>query len=307
MPERGAWSVRYLRVIGRLYRDGRLRLRPCYLTTEAPWTDREGSGDSPLAVELLAGTGESLGRYPLRVYSQCTFDGRPATDAVRGWVPFHPDTHAVRFTNRGRVVHEIRRAERPPEISLTWRPSEEVHGRHRITWEARAARPAALQFFLRFSHTGGRTWQRVGWRTEEREAPVDFDQLPGGERCLLAIVATDGIDTTTVESPPFAVSLKPCLASIVAPVDGAVVAPGGPVHLIGQGFWMEESRIERERLRWASSLDGDLGRGASVRVDRLSEGRHRITLAAGEGNRVGTESITVTVSDGGSSRPVAAS
>ena len=191
--------------------------------------------------------------------------------------------------------------------SLTWRPSEEVHGRHRITWEARAARPAALQFFLRFSHTGGRTWQRVGWRTEEREAPVDFDQLPGGERCLLAIVATDGIDTTTVESPPFAVSLKPCLASIVAPVDGAVVAPGGPVHLIGQGFWMEESRIERERLRWASSLDGDLGRGASVRVDRLSEGRHRITLAAGEGNRVGTESITVTVSDGGSSRPVAAS
>lgn len=114
-------------------------------------------------------------------------------------------------------------------------------------------------------------------------------------------------DTTAVESPPFAVSLKPCLPSIVAPVDGAVVAPGELLQLVGQGFWMEESRVERERLHWASSLDGDLGRGASVRVERLSEGRHRITLAAGEGNRVGTESVTVTVSGGGPSRPPAGS
>ena len=49
MPARESAAVRYLRVIGRLYRDGRLRLRPCYLTTQAPWSDREGVGDSPLA------------------------------------------------------------------------------------------------------------------------------------------------------------------------------------------------------------------------------------------------------------------
>ena len=49
------------------------------------------------------------------------------------------------------------------------------------------------------------------------------------------------------------------------------------VELIGQGYSMEERGIEREVLRWASSRDGELGRGAHVRVDRLSEGEHRIT------------------------------
>jgi hypothetical protein len=307
MPAGESAAVRYLRVIGRLYRDGRLHLRPCYLTTQAPWSDREGVGDSPLAAELLTERGESLGRYPLRVYSPCTYDGRPATEAVRGWVPFHPDTRAVRFTHRDRVVLEIRRAERPPEVALTWRPPDEIHGRHRVTWEARSPRDAALQFLLRYSHDGGRRWQRVGWRTEARDATVDFDQLPGGERCLVAVVATDGVDTTTVESPPFAVALKRCQAFIVAPVDGAVVAADGPMQLLGQGFWMEESRVERDHLRWTSSLDGDLGRGASVRVDRLSEGQHRITLAAGENGRVGTETVTITVSGGARSRPETAS
>jgi hypothetical protein len=296
MPERKASPLFYLRVIGRLSLDGRLRLRPCYLTTDAPWSDREGAVDSPLVVELIGHSARALGTYPLRVSSGCAYGGRQIADAVRGWVPFHPDTQTVRFVLRGRVVHEIQRSPHPPRVRLTWRPPERVEGKQRVTWEAAGGQPDTdVEYFVRYSHTAGRKWQRVGWRTKGTEATIDFDQLPGGERCLIAIVATDGINTVTVESDRFAVAVKPCVAIVIAPIDGARAPSGVSVELRGQGYWMEEARVERERLRWTSSVDGDLGRGAHLRVERLSEGHHRITLVAGERDREGTQSVAIYV------------
>lgn len=294
MPEQERWHVQYLRIIGRLYRDGRLRLRPSYLTPRAPWTDREGAGDSPLEVELVNAHEEVLSRYPLRIYPQCAFGVRPQTDAVRGWVPFHPDTRRVRFLNRGRLVHQILRADRSPDLRLRWEPSGHVEGKQRVKWDAEA--PGDVEFFLRYSANGGRTWQRLGLRTGERHAVVNFDELPGGERCMVEVVATDGLNTVSVQSPPFRVRPKACLAFIVGPIDGSVIALGEPVQLIGQGFWLEGARIERQQLRWASSMDGELGTGDLVRAERLSPGQHRITLTAGPQDREGTESIRITIS-----------
>ena len=39
-------DVQYLRVIGRLYADRQLALRPGYLTTAPPWTDLQERGRS---------------------------------------------------------------------------------------------------------------------------------------------------------------------------------------------------------------------------------------------------------------------
>jgi hypothetical protein len=295
MPEREAWQVQYLRIIGRLYRDGRLRLRPSYLTGRAPWTDREGTGESPLEVELVNAGDEVLSRYPLRVYPQCAFGARPQTDAVRGWIPFHPETRRVRFLNRGRLVHQILRSDRSPELRLRWEPAGHVEGKQRVAWDVQAQ--GNTECFLRYSANGGRTWQRLGLRTKEQQAVVNFDELPGGDRCIVEVVATDGLNTVAVQSPPFAVRPKGCLAIIVGPIDGSRVVLGDSVPFVGQGFWLEGSRVERQQLRWTSSIDGELGTGDTVRVERLSPGQHRITLTAGSPEREGHETITITVSE----------
>lgn len=282
----------HLRVVGRLYPDGRLRLRPCYLAERPPWQDREGAGDGLLELELLTGDGGLLGRHPLRAYPVCALGGGSRALAVRGWVPFHPDTRALRILHRGRVVHEQRRSPEPPRVEIGEAPEGLAEGRVRIAWRAAPGGAAPLQFFLRYSADGGRRWQRIGWRTEAHEAVVDVDDLPGGEECLVAVVATDGIDTTVAESRPFAVAPKPCQAIVIAPVDGSEVADGVAVELMGHGWWLEEARAEREALEWTSSLDGPLGRGPRLEV-RLSAGEHRITLAAGAGPRRGEGSVVV--------------
>jgi hypothetical protein len=289
-------QVSYLRVIGRLLPDGRLRLRPGYLVDRAPWVDQEGQGDGSLVAELFAADGTGLGRHLLRTTSTCTFGDPRPTVAVRGWVPFHPDTDRLQIEYRGRTVYAQRRSPEPPRMEITDTPDGRAAGRVRIGWDATAGGEAALQFLLRWSADDGRTWHRIGRRTSEREMVIDVDELPGGERCRVAVVATDGLDTTTVTSRPFAVAPKPCRAIVIAPVDGSAVGANQPVELLGQGWWLEEARAEREVLAWTSSLDGDLGRGPALQV-RLSPGEHRITLTAGADGRQGEESVTLRIVD----------
>lgn len=297
MPEDAPITVQYLRVIGRLYADLQLKLRPVYLTTFAPSVEREGEGDGLLEAQLFDAEATLLAKYPLRLDDVCSHGGTERPRAVRGWVPFHPLTQTVRFTYRGRTLREIVRAEAAPRVTLTWQPPERVKGKRRITWKTERANGIRAQCFLRYSHTGGATWQRIGWRTFETSCEVDFDQLPGGDRCQLAVVATDGINTALAETAVFAVPLKSCQAMILAPVDDFTFRRGERVQLIGQGFWLEDSRVEKQALEWVSSIDGSLGHGPALEAPSLSPGEHRITLFAGAESRRGSQAITIRIGE----------
>ena len=286
-------SPRYLRVIGRLTADNRLVLRPSYLSDRP--RDSEPRRESGLLAELFDDGGRLLLRHVLRLQPMCA-DGRPLGSlAVRGWVPFPAATRVVRFSHEGLPLDEIRVSERGPELRLAWRPPQEPAGRERITWEASHPEGLPLQFFVRYTHTDGQRWLRLGWRTDTRMAEVDFGQLPGGDRCRLAIVATDGVNTTTAESSTFRVRVKPCRAMIFAPAEDEMTVVGAPVMLRGQGYYLEEARPETEALAWTSSRDGDLGRGTLLTWSPRVAGEHRVTLAAGTGDRQDTTAIRILV------------
>jgi hypothetical protein len=282
--------VEYLRVIGRLYPDRRLVLRPGYLTARPPWTDIHG--ESPLLAVTLDERGDGLGRYPLRLYDGCAEpSGRPRPQAVRAFVPLHPRTRRVEFHHDGAIVHELARRDEPPRVELRWQPSDRVGGREQIAWAA----DEAVQFFLRYSRDGGETWDRIGSRTEDLEQTVDFDDLPGGDRCMVAVVATNGIDTTIVTSPAFEVESKACVAMVFDPVPGATITSDVPVLLRGQGFWREDGRPELQELTWhLDDAEEPIATGRRVEV-RLPDGQHTIVLRAGAGERAGRAEVTVTV------------
>ena len=117
--------------------------------------------------------------------------------------------------------------------------------------------------------------------------------MAGGDECRIAVTASSGLRATRIESAPFRVPLAPCAAVIVMPADGdSITGPG--ITLAGNGWWREESRAELEALAWASDMQGELGEGREVRVD-LEPGHHTITLRAGHGERIGSESVAITV------------
>jgi hypothetical protein len=273
-------DVQYLRVIGRLYADRQLALRPGYLTTAPPWTDLEGEG--PLWAQTIDAGGRLLGRFPLRLNGVCA-EPSPSTEpqAVRGFVPFHAEARQVVFTYEGAPILELARHDEPPRVELSWQPEARMAGRHRVTWDARAADGAPVQFFLRYSIDAGASWNRIGTRTDQLAQEVDFDDLPGGDECRLAVVATDGIDTAVSESGSFAVERKPCVAIILEPAHVGTYRHDAPVPLLGQGFWRERAEPEWEHLQWFVGDDEQPVAGGRRADIVLPPGQHSITLRAG--------------------------
>jgi len=286
-------DVRYLRLIGRLYPDNRLVLRPAYLTDDPRFLP---SGDRhALQAELLDDDGRVLARSPVPATPYCTMSRLSTTLAVRADLPFAEKTRRIRFLRDDVLVHEIDVPPHSPRVKLTWRSGAEVRGKSRITWRADHPDGNALHYIVRYSHDDGATWRRIGDRTSETSAAIDFAALPGGKRCRVAVLATDGVNTDIARSGAFAVPVKACVALVLAPEDGTRITPGEALTLRGQGFYLEEQAAELEDLIWSSDRDGELGRGPLITVGAPSAGRHRITLVAGRGRRAGKAVVAVEV------------
>jgi hypothetical protein len=288
-------TVRYLRLIGRLYPDNRLALMPGYLTDSA-----RGSVEDPassLIAEFSDGQDKPLLRYRIPLHRYCVLGEQPPVLAVRGTVPFPPATRTIRFFRDDVLIDMIAVSPEGPAVELKWKPPGTVKGTQTLTWTGSHPRKAALRYFLRYSNDDGETWQRIGRRTAGTMQEIDFDALPGGDRCRVAAVATDGVNTSTALSPACRVPVKPCQVVIFSPREGVRLSPDRPVVLHGQGFYLEEGRAEVDALHWSSSLDGELGSGRMLTLARLSPGAHRITLTAGRADRAGHSSVSVTVTE----------
>lgn len=292
---RGETTVRYLRLRGRLYADNLLVFRPGYLSS-GPYRE-EIDVSRLLIVEVTSMDGELVLRAPLATAPYAEW---PDAVRVRGSIPL-PDSAArltiLRRDDSGQafLIHTIEVPREAPEIRFLDTPVEAANGRIEIRWEARGD-PPPVEFRLQFSWDNGDTWiPAVEGRLTEMAAEVDFDLLPGGERCRLAVDATSGVRSSRAISEPFAVREKPCHAFIHSPLDGDTIQMG-EIALIGNGWWLEGMYPETELLRWESDRDGLLGRGTAVSA-RLSTGEHVVTLVAGEGDREGTDSVRVTATD----------
>jgi hypothetical protein len=295
------YRVSYLVFNGSVYPDNHFVYRSSYRSDNSTLYRREQQG--PVVAELLDGAGNLLLRHPLAAREYC-LDGESSSALhVRGAVPFAEGTRLIRVLRDGARVFELRVSDAAPDVRTRWQPPRQVEGRQTISWETRHAEGLPVQSFLRYSHDNGERWERITPTRPEESVEIDFDRLPGGDQCRLAIVASDGVNTTTVETEPFRVPVKPCRALITAPSDGTNIEPGQEVTLQGQGFYLEENEPESQQLTWSSSRDGELGTGRIVVVPRLSPGEHQITLTAGSGERAGTAMLTLYV--GGAHHPSA--
>jgi hypothetical protein len=126
------------------------------------------------------------------------------------------------------------------------------------------------------------------------EQTVDFDDLPGGDRCMVAVVATHGIDTTIVTSPTFQVEPEACVAMVLRSGPGRHGQRGRPSPPAGPGFWREEARPELPVTWRLDDAEEPLAAGRRVEV-RLPEGEHTLMLRAGTGERAGRAEVVMTV------------
>jgi subtilisin family serine protease len=85
-------------------------------------------------------------------------------------------------------------------------------------------------------------------------------------------------------------------ATITAPASGASVTKGASVTFTGSGTDAEDGALSGASLVWTSSIDGQIGTGATFATTSLSAGTHTITLRARDSKgATGTTTRTITV------------
>jgi hypothetical protein len=289
----------FLRLRGRIHSDGTVSFRPGYLVSRR--RDLAPRGPWHVVAEVRSRSDALLSRTPVVVRTYCRDGletGSPSGLAVLAEVPLTDEAGEVQFlrldpTGREpvRLAH-LSVAERAPRVEILEAPRGEARGRQKLQWRAEGD-PPPVQFRIRYSNDDGQRWQAMAWPTTEREIEIDLDQFPGGDRCRIAILATNGTRSEEAISEPFRVAPKRCKAIIQSPHPNARLASEETI-LIGHGWWLETMSPELDDLTWISDREGELGRGRSL-VVTLSPGHHRLTLRAGRDVRAGETSIEVDV------------
>jgi hypothetical protein len=269
---------RYLRLLARVRADNTvLRVRTQVTEHANPALARA----VPVAwAELLADDGRQLLRWPVAGGHQCvSTPARPGMPdlLLRAHIPLPPDARTLRLVRDTVRLTELELTAELPEIELQWPPErlDVATGRHTIRWRAGVAAGEAL---LRYSCDDGRTWLRIGGRSSGPPFQVDFDELPGGSVCRVALVYTAGAGSSTVISRPFRVSERAAEVAIASPEDGVVLGRDIPVLLQATVSRQLGAPPADVQIVWRSDRDGELGRGLTLWTT-LSVGAHRVSAA----------------------------
>jgi hypothetical protein len=263
-----------------VHRDGKVEVQPSFHLRKN--VDSIETGPSTeIACELLDQDENVLVFHRCRE-SDVHSDADSAIVDFHAALPWFDEATSIRFLRNGDVLYVHNIEESRPHIEFSG--SEIQYREERMSVEWAGQHPdRELRYMLRYSHDGGETWRALATSLRGESHPVSPRLLSGGARCLFQIVASSGIRTAVANSQPFAAPQRPRTATILSPERGMEVPEGDPIVLRGGAYSSDFGLGDMEDTVWISNLDGVLGRGLELVAERLSAGRHVITLTVSDG------------------------
>lgn len=290
-------------VRGWLDDDGSGGFYPLFTVTAAPGVPN-GAPAAAAEVRLLDSSGQTLAGYPFDL----RFDvpDEPPSDVApfQWWLPRPTGLDRVQLLRSGVVVHERRASAHAPQGAwVSPAAGASLEGTAALTWQASDADGDPLFFTVSFSHDGGETWTPLAVDRTDPEYELDAGELPGGEQCLVRVLASDGFDTHEILGGPFRIGRKPPEVAISSPRDDEEVNEAETRVFTAWAVDPEDGSLSGDALQWSSDRDGPLGSGATLIVPglALSPGEQVITLTATDSDGMETRAtvrvgVTRTVS-----------
>jgi len=219
--------------------------------------------------------------------------GTPAV--ISEVVAWEPGTVRVEIRYDGEVVASRNASANPPSVTVT-SPGESIllsDTAINASWNGSDPDGDPLTYSVLYSSDGGSNWQILATELDATELALDTDHLPGGTG-LIRVVVSDGMLSDFDTSGPFIVPLHAPEAQIIQPIEGQVFYPTQQVALQGTAYDLEDGSLGDEAFQWTSSINGDLGTGASLSTAELSTGVHIISLTVTDSDAMFTE-VTRTI------------
>lgn len=273
---------KYVRVRGRVSRSGEVSWSPALRTHKGP-RDQPSHGDLQVrSVDVGAARGsyhtvafldyrdetlESVGVMPDFFAKQQDW----ATFVAR--LPYHPQTQAIVLRSGDRELGRLDVPTDRPYFTLL-HPNEDDFidptGVLHLHWAGHDTEHV-MTFFVRYTHNGD-DWVRPGVNLHQNDFYLDLSQMPGGKRCRVEVIATNGYRTSYVKTRHFEVPVKPP-ELLLGENDGPI--------LFAQGFSREHGPITGEAIAWLAD-EKIVHRGGSLDVRTLAKGIHRIAVSVSD-------------------------
>jgi hypothetical protein len=265
-------------VRGRIDADGKLVSRPFYtLPTPDRFKILPTDGEiEARAVDILGRTLASRSVELVRIEDA-------GEEYFSFLLPFPEGTARLVLLYAGTVQEERRVSANAPELMVL---SPAVGSRVsstdvlRIQWTASDLDRDALTYGVQFSDDRGETWKTLGMNLTEMALDVPASELTGSANALVRVMATDGVLASRATSGFFSVEDQAPFVVILWPEDGADLPQNERLIFQASVADPEGEAIKRASIRWSSSLNGNLPKGATVDVSSLKKGTHVITVTA---------------------------
>jgi len=200
----------------------------------------------------------------------------------------------VQLTKGTQVLAEIKASPNAPTVTIN-APSagQTISGTTTVKWTASDADGDALTFNMLYSPDNGKLWLPVAAGITPTQLAVNTDQLPGGSQAIFRVVATDGFNTTQVDSAPFTKQAGTPTVQILSPASSTLVSPGTLVQLDGQASDPGNADLPDSAYVWSEG-DTIFGQGRTTTAV-LTPGQHTLTLKATSGGQIGEASVSIFV------------
>lgn len=214
-------------------------------------------------------------------------------------MPFDPKTARVRITQKGRVLGALAVSANPPQVRLI-QPTggETITDRATIQWEASDQDNEPLLYAVQYSPDLGVNWQALVTQTPETTLTLDdTSSLPGSDRALIRVIASDGVNTGSDTSGPFTVQRHTPIVHINTPSNRAFFVLDSQIVLTGSARDAEDGPLDDEALKWFVNGE-EVGSGDEAAVGGLAPGTYEVKLEATDSdNNKATVSVTITVAN----------
>ncbi len=219
------------------------------------------------------------------------------TDGFAFILPFPDGTERLALRHGTEVLDHRAKSQHPPELSLNQvQMNTTDDGSIPISWTGFDQDNDELQYAVLYSQDDGGSWSPLTVGFKETFVEFDTNLWAGSETTRLRISASDGFNTSSVDTDPFQVAPKPPSVWIYQPQSETALNPYETVFLNGHAEDLEDGLLQGSNLVWTSNIDGFLGTGEQLILPGLwlTPGDHTITLTAVDGDgQLGTTSVEV--------------